>query len=448
MKNFTQPGDRVQSVSELTSSLKGLLESHYSFVTIVGEISNLRVPYSGHHYFILKDSKAQIKAVMFKGQLRYLTKGLADGQHVLARGRITVYEPRGDYQIVIDSITPQGEGELQLAMERLKAKLAAKGFFAPERKRPLPALITKICLITSPSGAAIHDFLKVAQARFSNLEVELLPVRVQGEGAAAEMVRAIKLANRRHWAQVIILTRGGGSLEDLWAFNDEGLAESIAASRLPLVSAVGHEIDFTIADFAADLRAPTPSAAAEMVVADKEQLARQLLLQRRRLARVVAGRIGQGSQMLAFHKERLRGVRGTINHHGLRLDHRLHNLSQAMAGVIEQYRQGLKSRHNRLRYSSPLAILPLKQQRCREMRGRLAAAMAALLGEQRLRLARNATRLDSLSPLAILARGYSLTFDSENKIIHSVAQVKEGDEIRQQLSDGTLLSRVERVRPD
>ncbi|NIR13652.1 MAG: exodeoxyribonuclease VII large subunit, partial [Desulfobacterales bacterium] len=269
---FENQSPKIYTVSALTEEIKDLLEEHFDFVWVEGEISNFRSPSSGHYYMVLKDEKAQIRAVMFRPQTRYLKFTPEDGMKVIVQGRIGVYQPRGEYQIILDYLEPLGIGALALAFEQLKEKLAAEGLFDEEIKRPLPFLPQRVAVITSPTGAAIRDFLKIIHRRFANIEIIVVPVKVQGDEATAEMVEALDTVNRELNVDVIVLTRGGGSLEDLWAFNQEELALAIRASRIPVVSAVGHEIDITISDLAADLRAPTPSAAAELIVMEKESL--------------------------------------------------------------------------------------------------------------------------------------------------------------------------------
>jgi len=295
---FSGQSPRVYTVSTLTEEIKGLLETHFEFIWVEGEISNFRMPSSGHFYMVLKDENAQVRAVMFRPQARYLKFTPEDGMMILAQGRIGVYQPRGEYQIILDYLEPLGVGALALAFEQLKKKLAAEGLFDEAVKRPLPFLPQRVAVITSPTGAAIRDFLKVIRRRFANMEIIVVPVKVQGEGATEEMVEALKIVNDALDVDVIVLTRGGGSLEDLWAFNREELAYAIRASHIPVVSAVGHEIDITISDLAADLRAPTPSAAAELLVAEKESLKERLAEHQGRLASAF-------KQQLAFAQERL-----------------------------------------------------------------------------------------------------------------------------------------------
>ncbi|RLB32513.1 MAG: exodeoxyribonuclease VII large subunit, partial [Deltaproteobacteria bacterium] len=269
---FENQKGKIYTVSRLTEEIKELLEGTFDFIWVEGEISNFRIPTSGHYYMALKDERAQIRAIMFRPQARYLKFTPEDGMRVIAQGRIGVYEPRGEYQIILDYLEPLGVGALALAFEQLKKKLAAQGIFDEKVKKPLPFLPQKVAVITSPTGAAIRDFLKIIHRRFANIEIIIVPVKVQGDQAAAEIVEAIEIVNRELDVDVIVLTRGGGSLEDLWAFNEEKVALAIRASKVPVVSAVGHEIDTTISDLAADLRAPTPSAAAEILVVEKESL--------------------------------------------------------------------------------------------------------------------------------------------------------------------------------
>ena len=274
---------RVYTVTELSEEIKGLLEGHFPFLWVEGEISNFRSPMSGHYYLTLKDEHAQIRAVMFRNCARTLKFMPEDGMRVVAQGKVSTYTPRGEYQVILDYLEPMGVGALALAFEQIKRTLAAQGVFDKAMKKPLPFLPQRVAVITSPTGAAIRDFLKVLGRRFANVEVAVVPVRVQGEGASAEIIAALETANRQGSFDVIILTRGGGSLEDLWAFNQEDLARAIRRSRIPVISAVGHEIDVTIADLAADFRAPTPSAAAEMLVTEKEVLIERLFSLKKRL---------------------------------------------------------------------------------------------------------------------------------------------------------------------
>jgi exodeoxyribonuclease VII large subunit len=415
-----------------------LLENGFPFVAISGEISNVKQPYSGHTYFTLKDAEAQIRCILFKNQARYLQKPLAEGAKVICKGRITVYRQRGEYQIIVDHVADEGIGRLQLQFEELKAKLLAEGIFAPEAKKTLPPFVWKICLITSPTGAAVHDFLRKALERFADLEVEILPVAVQGERAALEMCRQIEAANRRNWADVIVLTRGGGSLEDLAAFNDEQLARTIHASRLPLVSAIGHEVDFTIADFAADHRSPTPTAAAEELVFDHSLLTAGLASMQQRMARAVTNQVERNKKRLTVIAKHLTDPRRIIEHYQLKVDHVALHILHLFSQKYDRAGRALADRHRQMVDLHPERRIEAEKRRCAELLRRAVHQMTARLQEGRKGLATQAARLEALSPLAVLARGYALVTTVDNKIIRSVGDVTEGDEIRVRLDDGTI----------
>lgn len=386
------------TVSRLAALLKEVVEENFVQVWVEGEISNWAQPASGHGYFTLKDDQAQLRAVMFRSQLRALSFRPENGMQVICRGRVSVYSQRGEVQLVVEGLDPRGLGALQLAYEQLKTRLASEGLFAAERKRPLPAFPRTIGVVTSATGAAIHDILNVLERRGSGLRVLLAPVRVQGEEAGAEIVAALGALNRQGEADVLIVGRGGGSLEDLWAFNQEPVARAIAASRIPVISAVGHEIDVTIADFVADLRAPTPSAAAELVVKSRLELENHLDQLRLRLAAQMRGR-------LALLRERTSGLQ------------------------------------RRLR--SPRELLRRLQQRQGEGLRRLQRAMEGHLQQVRARLANAAGRLDSLSPLQTLARGYAIVWrQGEAQPLRDATGLQPGDELRLRLARGSLRARV------
>jgi exodeoxyribonuclease VII large subunit len=440
------PYPRLLSVSELTGSIRGLLETSFSFVTVVGEISGLRQAPSGHYYFLLKDEQAQIRAVLFKQQRRYLVKPPADGLAVVCRGRVSVYEPRGEYQLVVDFLEAKGPGELQLAFEHLKKRLREEGLFAQARKRPLPFLPQRIALVTSPTGAAVFDFLRMAGARFPSVPVEIHPVRVQGQGAAEEIVQAISAANDRRTAEVIVLCRGGGSLEDLWAFNEEKVARAIHGSHIPVVSAVGHEIDFTIADFVADFRAPTPTAAAEAVLpVRRELLSRVDDLERRH--RCALARMIQQARYRVENQRRLLGDPSfLLTHFLLLLDHKQTGLINAMAGRIKDRRSLLERNYSHLLKHSPLHLLQLQQHLSHELASRLRAAMAHDLERRRLSLAKAAGLIAAVSPLAVLGRGYAIARKLPGlQVVRKAAQVRPGDDIELLLQDGIVRCRVDGV---
>lgn len=439
---------QVYTVSTLTDEIKGLLEGHFEFIWVEGEVSNFRVPSSGHFYMSLKDEKAQIRAVMFRPQARYLKFTPEDGMMVLAQGRIGVYQPRGEYQIILDYLEPLGVGALALAFEQLKKKLAGEGIFDEAAKRPLPFLPQRVAVITSPTGAAIRDFLKVIQRRFANMEIIVVPVKVQGEGATEEIVEALEIVNGVLDVDVVVLTRGGGSLEDLWAFNREELAYAIRASHVPVVSAVGHEIDTTISDLAADLRAPTPSAAAELLVAEKESLKERLADRRGRLASAFKQQLAFALERLALLKRHLRDPRRRLADTWLRLDDMNQRLVRGMDFLVQGRRKDLASEVRALMDHSPKHLLAsLRQQRDFHVRS-LARGLAARLREHRMQVSLLEERLKDLSPLSILARGYSITRKlPENVVLRDVSGVAEGDRVRVSLSGGEMECGVKKILP-
>ena len=395
---------RVYSVSELTAELKALLEDSFTGVWVEGEISNFKHHTSGHMYFTLKDERGQLRAVMFRGSNRALQFRPEDGLAVLVFGNVTVYEPRGEYQISVEFMEPKGLGALQLAFEQLKARLEAEGLFDPARKRSIPLLPRKIGLVTSPSGAAIRDILQILHRRFANLEILIFPVRVQGEGAAREIVEGLELLNKRGDLDVIVLARGGGSIEDLWAFNEEIVARAIFVSETPVISAVGHETDFTIADFVADVRAPTPSAAAELVVSRKAELMQ-------------------------------------------RVDDLLNRLGSTIQQRAERNGERLQSLARHLKMLSPLEGVRRQRERLREAGTALQSHMAHRLALWRGDLRTVAAKLDSLSPLAILGRGYSVCRQlPDRSIVTRAATVLEGGRVEVLLAEGGLICRVEERR--
>ncbi len=445
-----QPGTgqaQVFTVSGLTSLIRGMLESRFPFVSVAGEISNLRRPRSGHIYFTLKDDNAQIRAVLFRMQQRYLERQPADGQMVVCRGRITVYEPRGDYQLIVDALDYHGAGVLQLAFEELKKKLAAEGLFADELKKSLPAIPAHVTLVTSPGGAAVHDFLRVAASRYPRTRIAIYPVAVQGEKAADEMVAALARINASVDTDLIVLCRGGGSIEDLWAFNEEKLARAIHASRLPVVSAVGHEIDFTIADFVADLRAPTPSAAAEMVLPDGRELLDRVLGCQERLGRTMQRRLDHLSERLSFLRQHLGTMARPLDTLALRLDHASLSLERAMRGLLETRQHALATCAGRLQQVSPATRLELHRQRLTGLKRRLLRAGPELVEKRGSELARLAALLEAVSPLSTLARGYAIVRKEgpAGTILTDSQQVTSGERLEVLLHRGRLHCTVDRT---
>ncbi|MBI4247663.1 MAG: exodeoxyribonuclease VII large subunit [Candidatus Rokubacteria bacterium] len=416
---------KVLTVSELSEQLRAVVEERFPAVWVEGEISNFKVYASGHAYFTLKDEGAQLRGVLFRNRARRLRFEPGDGQHVLAFGSLEVYAPRGEYQLVVELLEPRGLGALQLAFEQLKARLDAEGLFDPARKRPLPPFPRKIGIVTSPSGAAIRDMLRVIGRRFAGLHIVLAPCRVQGDGAAGEIAQGIADLNALGDVDVIIVGRGGGSLEDLWAFNEEVVARAIAGSQAPVISAVGHEVDFTIADFVADLRAPTPSAAAELVVREKQAVVDSLDELRRRLERAVA-------RPLSDLARRVGDAHARLSHGGL----------AASRGA----RHRLALLDGRLRAASPFVRLYADRHRLERAHARLGGDLARRLTADRHRLVAAVGRLDSLSPLAVLGRGYSLALTPAGVVVKSARQVAPGDALSVLLAEGSLDCRVEHTR--
>ena len=415
----------VLSVSQLTDQLRGIVEEKFPAVWVEGEISNFRLYSSGHAYFTLKDENAQLRAVLFRTRTRRLRFEPGDGQHVIAFGSLEVYAQRGEYQLVVELLEPRGLGALQLAFEQLKQRLGAEGLFDATRKRPLPRFPRKIGVVTSPSGAALRDILRIIGRRFAGLHIVIAPCRVQGEGAGEEIAQGIADLNRLGDVDVIIAGRGGGSLEDLWAFNEEVVARAIAGSKTPVISAVGHEVDVTIADFVADLRAPTPSAAAELVVREKQAIVDGLDALRVRLDRAVR-------RPLSDLERRVDDARSRLDHAGRvahgRVAHRIELLTA------------------RLRAASPFNRLAVGRHRLDRVHGRLHGAVAGRVLTARHRLASAVGRLESLSPLAVLGRGYSLTRTPEGTVVRSARDVRPGSRVDVLLGEGVLDCRVESTR--
>jgi exodeoxyribonuclease VII large subunit len=443
--DFIPPKKRIYTVSELTQDIKTLLEDAYPFVWIVGEISNLRVPVSGHLYFTLKDPGAQIHAVMFRGQNRHLRFQPEDGMAVIAMGRLNVYEPKGAYQIILEYLEPEGIGVLQLAFEQLKTKLAAEGLFEEKHKRPLPFLPQKIAVVTSPTGAVIRDMLNVLGRRFPNVAVEIAAVKVQGEGAAEEIAAAVELLNERGDADVVVLARGGGSLEDLLAFNSEIVARAVFSSHIPVISAVGHETDFTIADFVADVRAPTPSAAAELIVPVKEELLRHISGARAALESAMVQRLRLLTQRTTQLSQRLVHPGRRLADYRLGLDDRLGMMMRALTRQVAEKAGYLNAIQARLGRCSPRVMVHASNVLLKHCRQSLLSSTHFCL-ESKKNTFRNAmTGLHALSPLAILERGYSVSRAlPDYAIVKDVQQVHVGQHVEVTVSRGSMVCRIER----
>jgi exodeoxyribonuclease VII large subunit len=434
----------VLTVSDLSARLRAVLEERFPAVWVEGEISNFKVYGSGHAYFTLKDEGAQLRCVLFRNRARRIRFEPGDGQHVLAFGSVEVYAQRGEYQLVVELLEPRGLGALQLAFEQLKTRLAADGLFEASRKRPLPRFPRKIGIVTSPSGAAIKDMLRVIGRRFGEIHIVLAPARVQGEGAAQEIAQGVRELNGLGDVDVIIVGRGGGSLEDLWAFNDEMLARTIAASKVPVISAVGHEVDFTIADFVADLRAPTPSAAAELVVREKQAVAESVGDLTRRLHRA-AGRLvdRQRDRLEAMLQRRvLTDPQRPLRDLERRVDDARARLRQAAGAALRRAGHRVELAARALRSASPVARTLNDRRQLTHLRGRLEAEMGRALTRAGHRFGSTAGRLHSLSPLVVLSRGYSLTRTADGHIVQSWRDVAVGEAVDVMLHEGSLEARV------
>jgi len=434
------PTRKIFSISELSREIKDLLERQYSDVWVTGEVSNFRPAASGHLYFTLKDATAQLRAVCFRNQARYLKFKPQDGISVIARGHLSVYEARGEYQLYVEYLEPAGLGALQLAFEQLKQKLAAEGLFDTARKKALPVLPRIIGVVTSPTGAVIRDILRVLRRRFRNMNVLLYPVKVQGEGAAEEIVEGVTYFNRERNVDVIIVGRGGGSLEDLWAFNEEVVARAIATSGIPVISAVGHETDFTIADFVADLRAPTPSAAAELVVHRKQDFIAELENRARHMAQMIRLQLSEARQRLTELRmhHAFQTVATRIAERAQQVDDHVASLERLMRSRLHEARQEwLRASAGVVRYDFR-RLLRLKRAAADDREGRFRDALRRFLTERKNRLAQVGTLLKERSPLTVLQRGYSITRDAAGKIVRDAEVVALGSEISVRLARGQL----------
>ena len=436
----------IFTITELTRHIRDTLESAYPDVWVEGEISNLRVPSSGHCYFTLKDEGAQLRAVMFRMQARMLRFAPADGLKVICRGRINVYEQRGDYQLIAEMLEPKGVGDLQLAFEQLKLKLAQEGLFDADRKRALPFLPARVAVITSPTGAAVRDIIRVLHRRFPNVAILVVPVKVQGDEAPAEIAEALAAVNRHALADVIIVGRGGGSFEDLWAFNTEIVARAIAVSAIPVVCAVGHETDVSIADFAADLRAATPSAAAELVVREKRELVQLVVQYELRLRQGVSQHLDRTQVRIQSGRSRLRHPARRIADLQLRLDDLHGRMTAAVPRLIAYRRAAITGACRILAAQSPGGRIAAYKVRAAFLVKQLRAGMAALRQQKRSAAQTLAAQLGALNPAAILARGYSITrLLPSLEILRSSGDVAPGAAVRVTLGKGEVDCVVEKV---
>ena len=441
---FTPPERRVWTVRALVAAVRTHIEREYTDAWVEGEISNFRAPDSGHLYFTLKDGNAQIRVVMFSSKARLLRFRPTDGMQIIARGRVTIYEDRGELQIAAEYLEPKGAGSLQVAFEQLKAKLEAEGLFAAERKKPIPALPVQIGIVTSPQAAALHDILNILQRRHHTVSVLIFPAQVQGDAAALEVATGLRYFNQSRAVEVIIVARGGGSAEDLAAFNNEGLARTIAASDIPVISAVGHETDFTICDFVADLRAPTPSAAAELVIRSRVEIENAAASLHERLMRAIERRLLEARHALAERAQHGAFARmmDLIRQRQQKVDDLTFRLERGERLRLEQTRRRLEAASAAVRHYDLRRVLGGIRAEIEALTAAMAAAMRNQLLLKKLRLERLGRALESLSPLAILERGYALVFDGSGKLIKDAAVVNVGDEISARVARGELRATV------
>jgi exodeoxyribonuclease VII large subunit len=440
------PERKIWSVSELTSRISAALSSQFANLWVEGEVSNYRPAQSGHLYFTLKDAKAQVRCVCFRTQAMRLKFKPEDGLKLIVRGSVSVYEARGEYQIYVEHLEPSGVGALQLAFEQLKKRLDAEGLFDAGRKAPLPLLPGRIGIVTSPRGAAVRDIIRILRRRFPNLHLIVYPVRVQGEGAAAEIVAALKYFNRRQSVDVILLARGGGSIEDLWAFNEESVARAIAACTIPVVSGVGHETDFTIADFVADVRASTPSAAAEIVVRSRQEFQRHLLELEHKISqrmRYVLLEYRHRLKELTTHTG-FRRLEDLLRQHRQQTD----EMTARLGGALQERLEGLRHRYTvaatRIASFDLRARIRTLSLRLVQRAAELGVRMERLLGNKIQLWERLRVQLDERSPLRVLQRGYAICTDASGNVVSGADQVALGGEINVQLARGRLGAEVKR----
>jgi exodeoxyribonuclease VII large subunit len=443
------PRRTIWSVTDLTARIRDLLAGEFTDVFVEGEVSNAHAAQSGHLYFTLKDTHAQIRCVCFRTQLARLKFRPEDGLHVTVRGSISVYESRGEYQFYVEHVEPVGLGALQLAFEQLKKRLDAEGLFDPERKKPLPALPRCVGLITSPSGAAVRDIVHILQRRFPNLHIVLYPVRVQGEGAAGEIVQAIRYFDRKQLADVLILARGGGSIEDLWAFNEEPVARAIVACTIPIIAGIGHETDFTIADFAADIRASTPSAAAEMVVRTRQEFDGHLCDLQEKIGQLLRYRMLQARGKLAeldLHRA-ARRLEDALRRRRQHTDDLAAELGSALRGRLQALERRFEIAMSQLASVDFRARLRAAAVRLDRRTAELGMRVGRVLAAKSQFLEKLLVQLQERSPLRLLERGYAICYDAAGKVVKASDQVALGERIRVQLARGRLGAEVKDKEP-
>jgi exodeoxyribonuclease VII large subunit len=448
--SFRPPDRRVWTVRDLVAAVRTHIEREYGDAWVEGEISNFRAHDSGHLYFTLKDQNSQLSAVMFRSQAKPLRFRPENGMQVVVRGRVTIYEDRGQLQISAEYLEPKGAGALQIAFEQLKAKLESEGLFDATRKKPIPSLPRRIGIVTSPQGAALRDILNILQRRHHTANVLIFPSQVQGEAAPSEVTAGIRYFNKAANVDVIIVARGGGSAEDLAAFNHEGLARVVASSQIPIISAVGHETDFTIIDFVADLRAPTPSAAAELVIRSLQDIEEQSTELHLRLARAMRYRLLMGRQTLTELSQHGAFARmmDLINQRQQKLDDLTYRVEKSERRLLELHRRRWESAAAAVRHYDVRRVLAGIRKELDSRVAAMAAATRNLLLQQKSRLDQLTTQIETLSPMAILDRGYALVFDSSGRLLKDSATVAPGEEISARLSRGTVTATVKLRTPD
>lgn len=436
----------ILTVTELTQEIKETLEGKFYDVWVEGEVSNLRIPPSGHLYFTLKDDFSQIRAVLFRMKSKTIRFLPEDGLHVICRGRVSLYERRGEYQLILEEMEPKGIGALQLAFLQLKERLEKEGLFDPIHKKPLPILPQTIGIITSPTGAVIKDMIHIIHRRFENVSILLYPVRVQGEGASREIVDGIQYFNKMKNVDVIIIGRGGGSLEDLWAFNEEEVARGIYHSKIPIISAVGHETDYTISDFVADLRAPTPSAAAELVVKNKRELKRNIHYLEDRLQNQILQSLQDLRTSLSHLRKRLIHPKKRIENLFLRLDELTHRIERSIFKEMKRKKEKTGFLMERVFLQNPIQRMKMLRISIKEIQRGLIQRIKGIIELKRSRLNGMIGKLESLSPLSVLQRGYSITRKLPSlQILRDSNQVKKGDQVEVRLARGNLVCNVEKT---
>jgi exodeoxyribonuclease VII large subunit len=439
---------KALSVSELNRQVKRMLEVSYAHTWVCGEITGLSRPRSGHWYFTLKDDKAQIRCAMFKGynqRLKFIPK---EGDQIVVRAKVSLYEGRGDYQLIVEGMEPAGLGQLQAAFEALKLKLAGEGLFDPKYKKPIPQIPKTAAIITSQTGAVIHDIISVTQRRFPSLQLILLPVQVQGEGSAEQIAQAIEYCNTQQVAEVLIVGRGGGSLEDLWSFNEEIVARAIFASELPIISAVGHEVDFTIADMVADYRAPTPSAAAEHITPDQYEVMQQLDSQQRRLDFLMANRFKQLEQQIQTCKKRLKHPGEALEEKSVRLKELSQRTNRALRNTLAHKTQNLETLRHRIYRANPKISIEQAAHALNATHEKLLNTINAQLEQQQHKLALFAQTLNTASPLATLGRGYAILKSDKQKVKTQCSDFRAGEKISATLKDGVVHCTVDQSIPE